>query len=70
MESVFNKLAARPERSIVLLSLVLLLAGNWILPLTDRFRARYVIGQELLHTQERGVDDALFSVSRAWPGTS
>ena len=41
MESVFNKLAARPQRSIILLSLVLLLAGNWILPLTDRDEARF-----------------------------
>lgn len=41
MESVFNKLAARPQRSIVILSLVLLLAGNWILPLTDRDEARF-----------------------------
>lgn len=41
MESVFNKLAARPQRSMVVLSLVLLLAGNWILPLTDRDEARF-----------------------------
>jgi 4-amino-4-deoxy-L-arabinose transferase-like glycosyltransferase len=41
MECVFNKLAARPQRSIVVLSLVLLLAGNWILPLTDRDEARF-----------------------------
>ena len=41
MESLFNKLAARPERSILVLSLVLLLAGNWILPLTDRDEARF-----------------------------
>ena len=41
MESVFSKLAARPERTIVVLSLVLLLAGNWILPLTDRDEARF-----------------------------
>jgi 4-amino-4-deoxy-L-arabinose transferase-like glycosyltransferase len=41
MESLFNKLAARPQRSIILLSLLLLLAGNWILPLTDRDEARF-----------------------------
>jgi 4-amino-4-deoxy-L-arabinose transferase-like glycosyltransferase len=41
MESIFNKLAARPQRSVILLSLVLLLAGNWILPLTDRDEARF-----------------------------
>ena len=41
MESFFNQLAARPQRSIVLLSLLLLLAGNWILPLTDRDEARF-----------------------------
>jgi len=34
-------MAARPQRSILLLSLILLLAGNWILPLTDRDEARF-----------------------------
>lgn len=41
MSSLFEKLAAKPERSIVVLSLVLLLAGNWILPLTDRDETRF-----------------------------
>jgi len=41
MSSWLDKLAARPQRSILLLSLVLLLAGNWILPLTDRDEARF-----------------------------
>ena len=41
MSSWFDKLAARPQRSIILLSLLLLLAGNWILPLTDRDEARF-----------------------------
>src|SRR5580700_10000313 len=41
MESLFQKLAAKPQRSILLLSLVLLLAGNWILPLTDRDETRF-----------------------------
>jgi len=41
MESLFEKLAAKPQRSILLLSLVLLLAGNWILPLTDRDETRF-----------------------------
>ncbi len=41
MESFFNKLAAHPQHSIVILSLLLLLAGNWILPLTDRDEARF-----------------------------
>ena len=41
MESLFNKLVARPQRSIIVLSLVLLLAGNWILPLTDRDETRF-----------------------------
>ena len=36
-----EKLAARPQRAILLFSLVLLLAGNWILPLTDRDEARF-----------------------------
>ena len=41
MESIVLKLAGRPQRAIVLLSLVLLLAGNWILPLTDRDETRF-----------------------------
>ena len=41
MSSLFEKLAAAPQRSILLLSLVLLLAGNWILPLTDRDETRF-----------------------------
>jgi 4-amino-4-deoxy-L-arabinose transferase-like glycosyltransferase len=41
MESIIGKLAAKPERSILILSLVLLLAGNWILPLTDRDETRF-----------------------------
>jgi 4-amino-4-deoxy-L-arabinose transferase-like glycosyltransferase len=36
-----EKIAARPQRAILLFSLVLLLAGNWILPLTDRDEARF-----------------------------
>jgi 4-amino-4-deoxy-L-arabinose transferase-like glycosyltransferase len=41
MEAFFTRLAARPQRSILILSLLLLLAGNWILPLTDRDEARF-----------------------------
>ncbi len=41
MQSLFEKLARYPERTLVLLSLVLLLAGNWILPLTDRDEVRF-----------------------------
>lgn len=41
IQTWFDKLAARPQRSIILLSLLLLLAGNWILPLTDRDEARF-----------------------------
>src|SRR5580704_2954127 len=41
MQSLFEKLAARPQRSILLLSLILLLAGNWIFPLTDRDETRF-----------------------------
>jgi 4-amino-4-deoxy-L-arabinose transferase-like glycosyltransferase len=37
----FEKIAARPQRAIVLFSLALLLAGNWLLPLTDRDEARF-----------------------------
>jgi 4-amino-4-deoxy-L-arabinose transferase-like glycosyltransferase len=41
MESLVQKLAAKPQRSILLLGLILLLAGNWILPLTDRDETRF-----------------------------
>lgn len=41
MSSWLEKLSARPQRSIIFLSLLLLLAGNWILPLTDRDEARF-----------------------------
>src|SRR6202034_1344530 len=41
MQSFFEKLVLRPERVIVLFSLALLLAGNWILPLTDRDEVRF-----------------------------
>ena len=41
MQSLFERLALRPERVIVLFSLALLLAGNWILPLTDRDEVRF-----------------------------
>ena len=41
MQSWLEKLAAKPQRSILLISLVLLLAGNWILPLTDRDETRF-----------------------------
>jgi 4-amino-4-deoxy-L-arabinose transferase-like glycosyltransferase len=41
MQSWLEKLAARPQRAILLFSLVLLLAGNWILPLTDRDETRF-----------------------------
>jgi 4-amino-4-deoxy-L-arabinose transferase-like glycosyltransferase len=34
-------IAARPQRAILLFSLALMLAGNWILPLTDRDEARF-----------------------------
>jgi 4-amino-4-deoxy-L-arabinose transferase-like glycosyltransferase len=41
MESLIWKLASRPRRSILVLGLVLLLVGNWILPITDRDEARF-----------------------------
>ena len=41
MESIVQRLAATPLRSILGISLVLLLAGNWILPLTDRDETRF-----------------------------
>jgi len=41
MQSLFEKLARYPERTIVLFSLALLLAGNWIMPLTDRDEVRF-----------------------------
>jgi 4-amino-4-deoxy-L-arabinose transferase-like glycosyltransferase len=47
-----EKIAARPERAIVLFSLALLLAGNWILPLTDRDEARF--GEASREMRQRG----------------
>jgi 4-amino-4-deoxy-L-arabinose transferase-like glycosyltransferase len=41
MQSWLEKFASRPQRAILLLSLVLLLAGNWLLPLTDRDETRF-----------------------------
>ncbi len=41
MESIFKKLTSRPVCSIICLGLLLMLAGNWILPLTDRDEARF-----------------------------
>jgi 4-amino-4-deoxy-L-arabinose transferase-like glycosyltransferase len=41
MSSWFDRLAAKPQRTILLLGLVLLLAGNAILPMTDRDEARF-----------------------------
>jgi 4-amino-4-deoxy-L-arabinose transferase-like glycosyltransferase len=41
MQSFFEKLARYPERTIVVFSLALLLAGNWIMPLTDRDEVRF-----------------------------
>lgn len=41
MQSWLEKLTAKPQRSILVLSLLLLLAGNWILPLTDRDETRF-----------------------------
>ncbi|MGH7939784.1 MAG: hypothetical protein ACREE6_05215, partial [Limisphaerales bacterium] len=41
MESIFKKFTSRPQCWIIGLGLVLLLAGNWILPLTDRDEARF-----------------------------
>jgi len=41
MQAFFEKLVRQPERAVVLFSLALLLAGNWILPLTDRDEVRF-----------------------------
>lgn len=41
MANIIRKLADRPQLSILILGLVLLLAGNWILPMTDRDEASY-----------------------------
>ena len=41
MQAWLEKIAARPGRAILFFSLLLLLAGNWILPLTDRDEARF-----------------------------
>jgi 4-amino-4-deoxy-L-arabinose transferase-like glycosyltransferase len=41
MDSIFKKLISRPQTSVICLGLLLMLAGNWILPLTDRDEARF-----------------------------
>ena len=41
MSTWLEKIAAKPQCSILLLSLILLLSGNWILPLTDRDETRF-----------------------------
>ena len=41
MPSLLETFASKPQRSLALLSLVLLLSGNWILPLTDRDETRF-----------------------------
>ena len=41
MQSWFHQLIAKPQRTLLFLGLVLLLAGNAILPLTDRDEARF-----------------------------
>ncbi len=41
MQSFLEKLIRHPERSIVIFSLALLLAGNWIMPLLDRDEVRF-----------------------------
>lgn len=38
---MLEKLAQWPERTVVVFSLALLLAGNWIMPLTDRDEVRF-----------------------------
>ena len=41
MQSLLERLARTPERSIAIFGLALLLAGNWIMPLTDRDEVRF-----------------------------
>jgi 4-amino-4-deoxy-L-arabinose transferase-like glycosyltransferase len=41
MLSLLEKLARAPERNIVIFGVALLLAGNWIMPLTDRDEVRF-----------------------------
>ena len=41
MPSAIETFALKPQRSILVLSLALLLAGNWIMPLTDRDETRF-----------------------------
>jgi 4-amino-4-deoxy-L-arabinose transferase-like glycosyltransferase len=53
MELIFKKLASRPYLSIICMGLVLLLAGNWILPLTDRDEARFgEASREMIQRQD------------------
>lgn len=41
MQKLMEYLIRQPERSVVIFSLALLLAGNWIMPLTDRDEVRF-----------------------------
>ena len=53
MESIVRKFAATPQRSILALSLILLLAGNWIMPLTDRDETRFAeASREMLQRKD------------------
>src|SRR5258707_14591475 len=53
MASVIERLAARPVLALVLLSLTLLLAGNWLLPLMDRDEPRFAeASREMVQRQD------------------
>ena len=41
MSALFEKLAAAPQRAILIFGLALMLSGNWLLPLTDRDETRF-----------------------------
>src|SRR5216683_2764236 len=53
MRSLAEIVSAKPLRTVVLLSLVLFLSGNWILPLMDRDEPRFAeASREMLQRDE------------------
>ncbi len=53
MASILSRLAARPRASVLALGLLLLLSGNWVLPLLDRDEPRFAeAGREMLQRHD------------------
>ena len=53
MSSILARLAARPRAVVLALGLLLLLSGNWVLPLLDRDEPRFAeAGREMLQRHD------------------